>query len=172
MFWALRGGGAGSWGVIISATFRTYPIFNATVYNAGMLATTNASSGTLAEIHARHIFDWDDMHGGQYFYFEAAGPGIGNALFTSTYFINATADEAAAALKPLLDDAQAAGFAVFAVSNQTGLGNDLLENLDTAFGINDILGSRLIPAAAYRDNATIAKIGQGYTELFEQGTPE
>jgi hypothetical protein len=32
VFWAMRSGGAGSWGVIIDATFRTLPIFNATLH--------------------------------------------------------------------------------------------------------------------------------------------
>lgn len=171
VFWALRGGGAGSWGVVISATFRTYPFFNATLHTAAIIATTNASSGRLAEIHAQHIFDWDDMRAGQYFYFVAV-PGVGNVLSISTYFANATAEQAAAAMEPFLAAVQEADFTIASVSNRTGIANDLLEFSDDFYGVNDVIGSRLIPAKAYESWKSIKKIGKAYAEMFEQGVPE
>jgi FAD/FMN-containing dehydrogenase len=81
VFWAMRGGGAGSWGVIISATFRTVPTFNTTTHVA--VFTTNSVVGlpTVAAIHAKHIFDWDSFRSGQYFYIIAA-----NQMRVTTYF--------------------------------------------------------------------------------------
>ncbi|KAF8527008.1 FAD-binding domain-containing protein [Hysterangium stoloniferum] len=40
LFWALRGGGAGSWGVIVSTTFRTFPTFNGVYHVANIMIAT------------------------------------------------------------------------------------------------------------------------------------
>jgi hypothetical protein len=40
VFWALRGGGAGGWGVIIDATLSTLPILNATIHTVNVLTAT------------------------------------------------------------------------------------------------------------------------------------
>ena len=55
VFWALRGGGAGSWGVIIDATFSTLPIFNATLHVVNILTTTRDQTTSLMATHAKHI---------------------------------------------------------------------------------------------------------------------
>lgn len=88
----------------------------------------------------------------------------------STFFPNTTADEATAIMKPMLDDARAMNASVSGETLTPGLANDLMFFNDTSFGINDILGSRLIPMQAYRDN--VAAIGAGVTELFEKGVVE
>lgn len=170
VFWALRGGGAGSWGVIISTTFRTFPTFPAVQHFVSIVTPTNASTGQLAEVHAQHIFDLTEPRAGQYFTFFAGTPESGNLLTLSTFFPNTTADEAKAIMKPMLDDARAMNASVSTETLTPGLANDLMFFNDTSFGINDILGSRLIPMQAYRDN--VAAIGAGVTELFEKGVVE
>ncbi|KAJ6509634.1 FAD-binding domain-containing protein [Mycena vulgaris] len=57
LFYALRGGGSGSWGVIVSATFRTFPTFNATYSFIVLEASSNAVVAALVTVHAQHIFD-------------------------------------------------------------------------------------------------------------------
>ncbi|KAF8191035.1 hypothetical protein K438DRAFT_1907101 [Mycena galopus ATCC 62051] len=91
LFYALRGGGAGSWGVIVSATLRTFPTFNVTGSDIELAASTNAAAAALAGVHAKHIFDLDPVHGGQYFYLETNG----NLLIFSakTIMPNTTADD-------------------------------------------------------------------------------
>jgi len=68
LFWAMRGGGAGSWGVIIDATFPTIPIFNVTLHTVNILTATLDQTERLMTTHATHINDWDSVRAGQYFY--------------------------------------------------------------------------------------------------------
>ncbi|KAI0268917.1 hypothetical protein BGY98DRAFT_1084115 [Russula aff. rugulosa BPL654] len=67
LFWALRGGGAGSWGVIIDATLTTFPIFNATAHSVNVLTATLDQTASLMTTHAKHISDWDQVRAGQSF---------------------------------------------------------------------------------------------------------
>lgn len=173
VFWALRGGGGGSWGVVVAATVRTYPIFNATAHTVNIIASTNESTANLMTLHARHIFDWDDVRAGQYFsvFNSNLDPSIGGNLLTlNTFFANRSEDEAKVLMKPLLDDAKSMNFSVQGEDTITGLANDLLFDKDVFFGINDILGSRLIPADTYKENPEL--IGQGVKELLEKGVAE
>ena len=172
VFRALRGGGAGSWGVIVSATFRTFPIFNATQSDAVIYLPTKEAVVTFAQIHAKHIFDWDNYPAGQYFYLinlsDPATPGY--AMTLTTYFPNATAADAETAMKPLLDEAQAQGF-VLVVNNVTeGVANDLLFQSDDGAGVNLIMGSRLIPERVYRENAE--EVGRTYASILDDGSPK
>ena len=172
MFWALRGGGAGSWGVVISATVRTYPFFNATSHTVDILAATNESTADLMALHARHIFDWEDARGGQYYTMVNGNADAsigGNLLSLLTYFPNSTADEAKALLKPFLDGARSLNCTVGEEETAEGLANDLLFAPDVSLGINDVLGSRLIPAKAFKTNPET--IGQGMAKLIEEGVP-
>ncbi|KAF8260277.1 FAD-binding domain-containing protein [Lactarius quietus] len=84
VFWALRGGGAGSWGVIIDATLRTFPIFNATAHLVNVLTATVEQTGDLMTLHATHIKDWDNVRAGQYFF-------LGGSATNST--LSLTTDE-------------------------------------------------------------------------------
>lgn len=166
VFWALRGGGAGSWGVIISATFRTFPTFTATEHNVILFTGDHNSTGTFAEIHARHIFDWDQYQAGQYFYFWNGAPSSDYVNIT-TYFANLTGAEAELAMKPFLDDAVNSGYQISNESTNTALANDLVYEAYDSEGVNLILGSRLVPADAYKNNVT--SIGQAYTNIFNLG---
>ncbi|KAJ7118033.1 FAD-binding domain-containing protein [Mycena crocata] len=65
LFWAMGGGGGGSWGVIVAATFRVFPTFNVTHSTIQLVAANNTAAGALAAVHAEHIFDLDSVRGGQ-----------------------------------------------------------------------------------------------------------
>lgn len=123
-------------------------------------------------IHARHIFDWDDVRGGQYFtVFAGALAGIpGNLLSLTTYFANLTAGEATARMSPILDEMRSHNLTVTGETASTDLPNNFMFQADASLGINDILGSRLIPATAYKVNPDA--IGQGYQAMMEQGVLE
>src|SRR5882724_739996 len=101
VFWALRGGGAGSWGVIISATFRTFPTFDAVWSVSTFTANSSAAVGELAKLHAQHIFDWDDHRAGQYFYVIATPPTFTWSI--STLFPNTSLAIANGSLSPFLN---------------------------------------------------------------------
>ena len=172
VFWALRGGGAGSWGVIISATVRTYPIFNATSHTVDIIASTNESTADLLTLHAKHIFDWDDVHGGQFFQIINGNLETsigGNLLSLQTTFPNITSDGAKALMKPFLDEVRSMNFSVRAEETNEGFANDLSSADNESPGASGVAGSRLIPADAYKKNPDI--IGRGIVKLIEEGVP-
>ncbi|KAK0444270.1 FAD-binding domain-containing protein [Desarmillaria tabescens] len=167
LFWALRGGGAGSWGVVVSATFRTFPTFNATYSLVWMVVNDTAAIGSIMASHAKHIFDWDDLHMGQYFYvYKNATADPYTTLAFTSFFPRVSPVDAAAALKPFLDDAQEFGQIVSQQLDELNI-NDGVTAADDVVGENGVLGSRLIPASAYRDHPGI--VGQVYTQLFDAG---
>ncbi|PBK73639.1 FAD-binding domain-containing protein [Armillaria solidipes] len=166
LFWALRGGGAGSWGVVVSATFRTFPTFNATISLVSMVANDTVAIGSIIATHAKHIFDWDDLHMGQYFFAYENTTADAYMLSLVSYFPRISSDEAAAALKPFLDDAEEFGQTVGKQFNEVNI-NDGITAVDDGVGSNTVLGSRLIPASAYRDHPDT--FGHVYTQLFDAG---
>ncbi|KAI5116059.1 hypothetical protein M0805_002845 [Coniferiporia weirii] len=169
LFWALRGGGAGSWGIVVSATFRTYPAFDATFHSVMITSPTTEGAGQLAEIHARHIFDWDNVHAGQYFYFYNDAPLGGQSVhfWIRTYFANYSADDAVAAMKPLLDEVKANNnFTILFETTNTSTAIDLIYLPDEPMGYNVLLGSRLISADAYRTN--VSGVGAAYKALLDE----
>lgn len=182
MFWAIRGGGGGSWGVITETTFETFETFNVAKHTVGIIAPTNDSTGDLMTIHAEHIFDWDSVNAGQYAYVYppsiptnglVANPAYGtssNGLGLLTYFANQTEDQAIALMKPLLDDARAQGFEVVNETVVVELANDAVYAADNAAGVSTIMGSRLFSSDAYKTNA--AGIGAAYQQLIEQGATQ
>jgi hypothetical protein len=172
----MRGGGAGSWGVIVSATFQTFPTFNVTLSAVKIYTNTTKEMGNVAALHAKHIFDWDPFRVGQYFYvltnlsslinISSNLTSATNLMLVTTYFPAATVDEAAAALKPFLDGARAQGALVQEKNLQLSV-NDVLFMTDDDAGHNLVLGSRLIPARAYQHQPD--EIGQIYTQLLDGG---
>ena len=84
VFWALHGGGAGSWGVIVDATICTFPMFNATMHTVNILMATLEQTGDLITLHASHIKDWDNVRAGQYF--NLTGLAMGSTLVVLTFF--------------------------------------------------------------------------------------
>ncbi|KAJ7292570.1 hypothetical protein C8J57DRAFT_1490077 [Mycena rebaudengoi] len=135
LFYALRGGGAGSWGVVVSATVRTFPTFNATYSLIQIVSSNNTALGELATLHARHIFDLDPVRGSQYFNIIRA-TADGHALFTSNMFMpNTTVAQGTALLAPFLSAARAiAGLTVIAESYENANINDLLTKPDDDAG--------------------------------------
>ncbi|EIM85819.1 FAD-binding domain-containing protein [Stereum hirsutum FP-91666 SS1] len=182
LFWAMRGGGGGSWGVIIETTFQTFDTFNVSKHTVGIIAPTNDSTGALMTIHANHIFDWDSVNAGQYAYVYppsiptnglVANPAYGtssNGLGLLTYFANQTEDQALALMKPLLDDVRAQGFEVVNETVVVELANDAVYAADNAAGVSTIMGSRFFSSDAYKTNA--AGIGAAYQQLIEQGATQ
>ncbi|KAI0314848.1 FAD-binding domain-containing protein [Amylostereum chailletii] len=167
LFWALRGGGAGSWGVIVSITLRVYPDLSATLHQANIALNSSTQAGAVMAAHARHIFDYDDARAAQYAYLYNS-PADGTSLLQlSTLFPNRTAEDATAMVQPFLDDAVEQGAIVVNATTVTASPNVIVAFPDDQGGYNSILGSRLLPPAVYSDNATA--VGEAYTTLLDQG---
>ncbi|KAJ7705488.1 hypothetical protein B0H17DRAFT_1156848 [Mycena rosella] len=172
LFYALRGGGAGSWGVIVSATFRTFPTFNVTQGIIQLAASSNAAAGAFAAVHAQHIFDLDSVKGSQYFYLDKNSSTSTTSILTlSTYMANTTTAQGTALLAPFLNAALALPGISLVVQEYLNVNiNDALFQSDDSVGTNLVLGSRLIPAASYRDAP--AMVGTVYEQLLDAGTTD
>ncbi|KIJ22835.1 hypothetical protein M422DRAFT_217733 [Sphaerobolus stellatus SS14] len=166
LFWALRGGGAGSWGVIISTTFRTFQTFDIVGHTISMAVNTTDQVAEIATVHAKHIFDLDTLQAGQYFYCTATPPTFTWSI--ATVFPNASLETAIDALNPFLGELNSLGFSPVTQIIASNV-NDVLGSLTVDIGgTNVILGSRLWPSETYKDSVTA--IGNGYKELFDGGT--
>jgi len=117
-------------------------------------------------LHAKHIFDWDSLYAGQYFFWAAMPP-----TFTwniATIFPNTSLPAATAAFAPFLDDIRSLGITpVTSVTFPANI-NELVGALTTDSGGTEvILGSRLWPEETYKTKITA--IGEAYKELFDTG---
>ncbi|KAJ7337683.1 FAD-binding domain-containing protein [Mycena albidolilacea] len=172
LFYALRGGGAGSWGVIVSATFRTFPAFDETLGVIEIAASSNAAMGALATVHAQHIFDLEPVRAGQYFYVFAATPNVTSlTLQLLTHIPNTTAAQAAALLAPFRNAALALPDVSLLAEEYTVQNvNDALFLADDGAGNNMVVGSRLIPVSVLRDSPDT--VGRVYEQLLNAGALE
>ncbi|KXN80958.1 hypothetical protein AN958_06549 [Leucoagaricus sp. SymC.cos] len=146
LFWALRGGGAGSWGVIVNTTFRMYPTFEATQSIVSFVAANSS------------VF-YSVLNTGQNTNF-----GIG----ISTYIPLATSEQAIATLEPLFMDVLSAGGILVSNTTTTANVNELLAIADDQAGVYGVLGSRLIPESTYRNSPK--DISYAFKHLADAGT--
>ena len=178
VFWAMRGGGAGSWGVIVSATFQTFPTFDAAISFITISTNTTEQMAEVAKVHAEHIFDLDALRGGQYFYLSSLGffpnslvsgplnTGVPTMVLNS-YFPNSSLTQAAAALQPFIEDVQKVDGVNLTQRSVLRNINEALTSTNDFVGVNLVLGSRLVPASAY-ENATLVR--EVYSQLLNAGT--
>ena len=165
VFWALRGGGAGSWGVIIDATFRTFPIFDVTLHTVNVLTATVEQTGDLMTLHASHIEDLDNVRAGQYFYL--TGSTTNSTLALSTLFKGLDGNASRAQMSAFLSNATALGAIVQGESTITAAPNDIVGFSDDRSGYNVVLSSRLIPNSVYLHAPS--SVGAAYKRLLSQG---
>ena len=165
MFWALRGGGAGSWGVVIDATLPTLPIFNATIHSVNILTTTLDQTASLMTTHAKHINDWDQVRAGQYFF--VTGSTTNNTLAVYTYFKDLDGEASKAQMSSFLVDAAKLGAIVQGESTVTTFANDIVGVPDDLSGNDAILSSRLVPGSVYSNSPE--SVGSAYKHLLLQG---
>ncbi|KAJ7301702.1 FAD-binding domain-containing protein [Mycena albidolilacea] len=172
LFYALRGGGAGSWGVILSATFRTFPTFDEAFSVIQIAASSNAAMGALAAVHAHHIFDLEPVRAGQYFYvFAATSNTTALTLQLFTHIPNTTATQAAVLLAPFRNAALALpDVSLVAEKYIVQNVNDALFTADDAAGNDMVVGSRLIPASVLRERPDT--VGKVYEQLLDAGALE
>jgi hypothetical protein len=165
VFWALRGGGAGSWGVIIDATFPTLPIFNATIHTVNILTTTMDQTVSLMTTHAKHIGDWDQVRAGQYFFL--TGSTTNSTLAVSTYFKDLDGDASKAQMSSFLVDAAKIGAAVQGETTVTAFASDIVGSPDDLSGYSAVISSRLVPGSVY--SSTPESVGSACKQLLSQG---
>ncbi|KAJ7278404.1 FAD-binding domain-containing protein [Mycena rebaudengoi] len=169
LYYALRGGGAGSWGVVVSVTFKTFPTFNATSGTIILGASNNTATSTVASIHAEHIFDLDSVRASHAFFISKDSAAASSILMLSGIFPKTSTSQSMALLKPFLDAALSVpGVSLISQDYVDRDINDALFQEDDDAGGSGVLGSRLIPVELYRQSP--GKVGPVYNELLDSGT--
>jgi hypothetical protein len=163
----MRGGGAGSWGVITSATFKTFPTFNATLSFITITASTIQQMGDVATVHARHIFDFGTA--GQYFWVQTDSTTGTPFMSVRTYLPNISIADAQRMMEPWLNDTAATGAGIQVVQMENQIINDILFQPDDMAGVNVVLGSRLMPTEIYLSQPDA--IGAMYTKILTDAGP-
>lgn len=151
VFWALRGSGAGSWGVVISTSFPIFPTFEAVHHHTTIFVISTEDVSALIVLHANHIFYMDHLHLGQYFYWTATPPSF--TWNIDTIFPNTSIAAANASPSLFLNVISNLGILL-----ETSLQPDIGE-------VKEVIGSRLWPDSVYLNNVT--DIGRAYKALFE-----
>jgi hypothetical protein len=164
VFWALRGGGAGSWGVITSVTVKTYPTFNATLYSVTLALPSAELVSDVMTAHAQHVFDWEPTG---HYYEIVTLPGEGTIIIFATYSPNASTEETIAQMNPFFDEVLALGLVVLSNTTTTALANEIVHEADDQVGSITLFGSRLVPSDAYK--STPEAIGKAHGELINSG---
>jgi hypothetical protein len=163
----MRGGGAGSWGVVIDATFRTFPIFDATVHNVAILTATLDQTATLMSRHATHVKDWDAVRAGQFF--TLLGSTSNSSLSLLTIFKDLDSNASKAQMSSFLNEARALGAVVLEESTFTAPVSDIIGRTDDQSGFNSVFSSRLVPNSVYLNAPS--NVGAAYKRLLSQGIP-
>jgi hypothetical protein len=151
--------------VIIDATIRTFPIFNATIHIVNVLTATLEQTGDLMTLHASHVKDWDNIRAGQYF--NLTGSATSSTLLVSTYFKGLDGNASRTQMSAFLSNATALGAIVQGESTITGAANDIVGSSDDQSGSNIVLSSRLIPNSVYLHAPSSA--GAACKQLLSQG---
>ncbi|KAI5844911.1 hypothetical protein BZA05DRAFT_378393 [Tricharina praecox] len=186
LFWALRGGGGGTFAVVTSVTIKTYPIPEKIVVGSLLLSTTDLSgvadtwwSGIGAVNEALGQLSEAGVMG--YYY---TTPSIKSFSFT-IYHFDVTPEQTRAAFAPLMAKLQA----ISASANSTGLLTSTLTVSATSYaslvagyaadngtavvstGGGFLMSSRLLPASAMSDDpaaflAAFRTAANGATQLL------
>ena len=188
LFFALRGGGGGSFGVLTSCTYSLYPFTKDGVAGLDLtVALLRGEESTLRFLDAwlyhsaAFLSDAKSNPGGVVaggYTFLSSQPGEGySGAFSATLVFNGTLEAASACIAPLAAWAEQNPLDVSVVTADLKPYPSLLEWHDTfpepeATGTPVTLGSRLLPAAALLDDARRASLAANLSFISRYVTVE
>ncbi|OBT65501.1 hypothetical protein VE03_04983 [Pseudogymnoascus sp. 23342-1-I1] len=180
LFWALRGGGGATYGVVTSVTFRVYPVMGATAVQFSFASGNSTAGGGGVSVEAfwagvRAYFDYfiPNTEAGTYSYFSIAGTGGGYVFNMLPFFApNMTEVETAALLAPWLADLSGLGIEVDPVYFPADNFHDAWAAgfpLESVGGSAAKTGGRLFPRKNWEDEATLNETFDAIRYPIEEG---
>jgi FAD/FMN-containing dehydrogenase len=177
LFWALRGGGGGTFGVVTSVTVKAYPKIGVTVSNFTLTTGDHLDSETFWQ--AMRLF-WDRFpdlaDAGAYSYFRIYATGPDAFYFGMTPFFtpNMTVDEHNALLQPWIDCLSALNVSLTWVSRPTYY-DDFYDAWAQAFPLETVgldagrIASRLFPRENWANTTLLNETWAAVKNTTENG---
>ncbi|KAF3068429.1 putative isoamyl alcohol protein [Daldinia childiae] len=159
LFWALRGGGGGTFGVVLEATHRVEPLIPVAVASIKLPSNITADTSIKwIELMARESLAWGKQGwgghaGGTYLTYMNPAPGIANLTDDGTDARNSMRSASEFAL------AHGGDSMVEVLPNFLDVWNKyVLPGAMTTAGVTRVLATRLIPQKLFSDDAGIEKL--------------
>ncbi|KAH8654145.1 hypothetical protein BGZ60DRAFT_386656 [Tricladium varicosporioides] len=152
LFWALRGSGGSTWGVVTSVTVRAHPGSPITVVKFELTASTSKTFWAGMKAYWKHFIEYSDAGIYSYFYLFDVPP-VPTMQMIGFWAPNKTKEETAALLKPWFADLEALKMSVNAsyITYPTAYPAFINTFPVEAVGGDQIVGSRLFPRENFRD---------------------
>ncbi|RDW67504.1 hypothetical protein BP6252_08900 [Coleophoma cylindrospora] len=158
LFWALRGGGGATFGVVTSITIRAYPKISATVVSFSFISATMSTDTFWAGVRTYFDYFLDFADKGTYSYFFIYPFGIMQFIMQPFFAPNMNIAETQALLKPWFDRLAALGINISPVySTHDNFYDAWIAGfpLETVGRNGQITGSRLFQRSAWEDPAQL-----------------
>lgn len=177
LFWALRGGGGGTFGVVTSVTVKAYPKIGVTISNFTLTTGDDLDSETYWQamrLFWNHFVDFADAGAYSYFRLYAIGPDA--YYFGMTPFLtpNMTVDEHNALLQPWIDELSALNVSLTWVSEPTYY-DDFYDAWAQAFPLETVgldagrIASRLFPRENWENTTLLNETWAAVKNTTENG---
>ena len=176
LFWALRGGGGGSWGVVLSVTIRTFPDPPVVVQSLTISSANYTAFWDLVEEFHVKLPEVDDAGGSGYYFLTGAAAGNVSSLAMALFFVGQTNETVVAELlDPLIEYANktlgassVVGRRVQAPAFRFLMDELLLGDSDTSGAIVRV-GSRLVSRDLLSHRAGAAALTDALWQVFAPG---
>ncbi|KAK4158996.1 inactive tetrahydrocannabinolic acid synthase, partial [Cladorrhinum sp. PSN259] len=181
LFFALRGGGGSTYGVITSAIVKAHPPINLTIASFNFALGTTPTNGPSSNptitnstafwlgFNAVYAFGIPVVDAGGYLWTNGLPQGPGFAMQVQVQMPGKTPAEAAGFVQPLVDELNGLGIPVTISVPTTRLYSSQTGGVGTAPGPGGYLASRLFPRKAYKDPALFSAAMAAVKKIIEEG---